>query len=366
MTTYFKTSEWVSPGHPDKVADCISEYILDRIIEQDPTARYAVEVQIKDDAVSLAGEIGTNLTITGDDITRWTQSAVSAIGYTEEYKAKWDRLDTICGNDIVACTHIGQQSKDIAQGVNRDAWGDQGIFFGYYCRETENGQGIDYALAKRLGMVLYNEAKKGEMPIGLDIKTQVTVEMESSGEYEVRDVIVAIPTVKGEIDDKELKKYVKGIIKEYLPEAEGANLIINGTGAYHIHGPVGDSGTTGRKLVVDFYGSRSRIGGGSPWTKDGTKADLTLNMFAYEMAKKYFEILKNEINGLHHVETELSCCIGRQEVSCFVTAYDEQNVPAYQTMESGKVKPSDLIKKYELDKPHYFEMCIDGLFSRIK
>ena len=210
MTTY-KTSEWVSPGHPDKVADCISEYILDRIIEQDPNARYAVEVQIKDDAVSLAGEIGTNITITGDDITRWTQSAVSAIGYTEEYKSKWDRLDTICGNDIVAFTHIGHQSQDIAQGVNRDAWGDQGIFFGYFCRETEDGHGIDYALAKRLGMALYNEAKNGTNPIGLDIKTQVTISMEPTGEYEVRDVIVAIPTVKKEIDDKELKKFLLNI-----------------------------------------------------------------------------------------------------------------------------------------------------------
>lgn len=362
--TRYHTSEWVSPAHPDKVADCISEYILDRMLEKDPKVRFAVETQIKDSCCCLAGEMTSTAPIEECNLEQWAREAVCKVGYTTEYLNKWGRRNAISGENLIVFSNVMSQSADIAQGVDKDAWGDQGIFFGYFCRETPEGQGIDYSLAKTLGTILYNEAIKGETPIGLDIKTQVTVEMEENGEYEVKDVIVAIPT--HEMDEKDTKKFVKGIIKEYLPVAQNANLIVNGTGAYHIHGPVGDSGTTGRKLVVDFYGSRSRIGGGSPWTKDGTKADLTLNMFAYEMAKRYYAILKDEISNLHHVETELSCCIGKQEVSCFVTAYDENGVPAYTTMESGKIKPSDLIKKYELDKPHFFELCTKGLFTRIE
>jgi len=365
MITY-KTSEWVSPGHPDKVADGISEYILDKIIELDPKARYAVEAQIKGDIVNLAGELTTTADICDGDLQNWAKEAVSAIGYTEAYKDRWAEGDTISYLDLIVTCNIGKQSPDIAQGVNKDAWGDQGIFFGYYCNETDSGQGIDYQTAKTLGMALYNDARTGEHPTGLDIKTQVTARMEETGDYEITDVIVAIPTIEGKIDDKELKKYIKKVIKEHVPQAENAHLIVNGTGAYHIHGPVGDSGTTGRKLVVDFYGSRSRIGGGSPWTKDGSKSDLTLNLFAHEMAKRYFDILKAEGADVHHVETELGCCIGRQEVSCFIMAYDSEYVPIYRTIESGKIKPSELIEKYELDKPHFFELTINGLFTRIK
>ena len=363
---YYKTSEWVSPGHPDKVADCISEYILDRIVEADPNVRYAVEVQIKDNYVTLAGELTSVSMFTEEDMKVWTKEAVKKIGYTKDYQKRFGKQNTICADELVVETHLSKQSPNISQGVNRDAWGDQGIFFGYFSRETQSGQGIDYAIAKHLGKALYKDALSGKYPIGLDIKTQVTALIEETGEYEIKDVIVAIPTIENDMSERKLRAYVKKVIKDKIPVAEEANLIINGTGAYHIHGPIGDSGTTGRKLVVDFYGSRSRIGGGSPWTKDGSKADLTLNMFAYEIAKRYFDTCKDAIQGLHHVETEMSCCIGRPEVFCFVTAYDENGVPAYKTKEAGVIKPSELIHKYELDQPHFFDLCVNGLFSRIK
>lgn len=365
MTT-LKTSEWVSPGHPDKIADGISEYILDRIIEIDPKARYALEVQIKDEQVSLAGEVTTSADVCIGDYQHWAKEAVAAIGYTEEYKKRWNKSDTICDKELVVISNVSRQSPNIAQGVDKDAWGDQGIFFGYYCRETEDGMGIDYYLAKKLGRHLYGLALSGKQPIGLDIKTQVTVQLEEKGEYEVKEVVVAVPTIESLIDEKQTKKLVKAVIKEVIPEADGAKLTVNGTGAYHIHGPVGDSGTTGRKLVVDFYGSRSRIGGGSPWTKDGSKADLTLNLFAYLIAKQYYNDLKNEISGLHHVETEMSCCIGKRFVRCFVTAYDENGVPCYQTIEEENIRPSSLIKIFGLNKPNYFNLCQNGLFSCVK
>ena len=365
MTTY-KTSEWVSPGHPDKVADAISEFILDRFLEKDPNVRYAVECQIKDNHVTLAGEVTSKYKMKDEEVKKHVKKAVGLIGYTKEYQERFGKKNTICAEDIEVEYHISSQSPDIAQGVNRDAWGDQGIFFGYFCNETPEGHGIDYHLAKKLGMVLYLDALKGKEPIGLDIKTQVTVVLHESGEYEVKDVIVAIPTIEEETTPLKTRNFIKKKIKAWIPEAEDANLIVNGTGAYHKHGPIGDSGTTGRKLVVDFYGSRSRIGGGSPWTKDGSKADLTLNMFSYEMAKRYYESLKKDIPQIHHVETELACCIGRPEVSCFVTAYDGEGVPLYRTAESDTIRPSILIEKYMLNKPQFFSLCLEGLFTRIK
>lgn len=362
----YKTSEWVSPGHPDKVADIVSEYILDRFIERDPKTRYALEVQVKDNHVSLAGEVTSMAEVQDEELKEWAREAIQKIGYTKEYAERFKKGATIIGDEMDVDLYVSRQSLDIAQGVDRDAWGDQGIFFGYFCRETEDGQGIDYSLAKRLGMALYQKARYEKYPIGLDIKTQVTVLISETGEYEVKKIIVAIPCNREKISSQKLRSFVKKQIETYIPEAKGAKLIVNGTGAYEVHGPVGDSGTTGRKLVVDFYGSRSRIGGGSPWTKDGSKADLTLNLFAYDMAKNIYNELKEQVNGLHHVETELSCCIGKRSVLMYVTAYDENGVPCYQAVEEEDIPPSFLIKKYGLDKPNYARMCVEGLFSCVK
>lgn len=362
MTTY-KTSEWVSPGHSDKVADFISEYILDRLVERDRNVRYALECQIKDYHVSLAGEVTTSARVDDDDFKEWTRQAINKIGYTAEYAERFKDGSTIIGDKVDVDLYVSKQSPDIAQGVDRDAWGDQGIFFGYFCRETPRGMGIDYHLARTLGSYLYYTAKDGNLPIGIDIKTQVTVAIDETGEYEVKEVIVAIPSNPEKITDRKLRNVVKRHIETYIPVAKDAPLIVNGTGAYQIHGPVGDSGTTGRKLVVDFYGSRGRIGGGSPWTKDPSKADLTLNIFAYEMAMHGYEDLKNSIQNLHHVETELSCCIGKRKVRMFLTAYDENGVPCYSAVEEEEIRPSVLIKKYGLDKPIFEDLCRTGIFT---
>jgi S-adenosylmethionine synthetase len=139
-------SEYVSPGHPDKIADGISEYLLDRFIEIDPNTRFAVEVQIKDEFVTLGGEVTSIANITKADIDRYVREAVANIGYTLEYQKIWKKNNTICADDLQITNHIGQQSPDIAQGANRDAWGDQGIFFGYakkYAKET----GLDISTA---------------------------------------------------------------------------------------------------------------------------------------------------------------------------------------------------------------------------
>lgn len=362
----YHTSEWVSPAHPDKIADGISEHILDKLIAQDPKTRYALEVQIKDFHVSLAGEITTKAKYDQLDLVEWTREAINKIGYTSEYVKRFTIGQTIFGDGVDVDVYVSMQSGDIANGVDKDAWGDQGIFFGYYCSETENGMGKDHELAKKIGTALYENAKNTRIPLGLDIKTQVSIITDMmDGSFEVDEVIVAIPTGKG-MTDKMLKQFVTQTIMHEAPEAAKAKLIINGTGLYQVHGPIGDSGTTGRKLAVDFYGSRSRIGGGSPFTKDASKADLTLNLYAYDLAKQAFKNLSDGTFKPHHVETELSCCIGKRDVTITTTAFDDFGVPFYTETEKKKVKPSTLIKKYGLDKPVFFEMNEKGLFTRVK
>lgn len=358
----YKTSEWVSLGHSDKMADYISEYILDRIIEQDPEARYALEVQIKNRNVNLSGEITTNAKST--QYLKWVEEAINEIGYKPEYQKKFGVENTISSEETEIFSNIWYQSPDIAKGVDDNGWGDQGIFFGYYCNETPEGQGYEYQLAKNIGKMIYVKALSLNSVLGLDIKTQVTISLEANRDPEriVEEIIIAVPMVEGK--EKEGKKEIKEILKLF-PDTFHTSVIINGTGKYTRHGPVADAGTTGRKLVVDFYGGRSRIGGGSPWTKDGTKADLSLNLLAFDLAKDYFNELKEMEAPIHHTEVELSCCIGRKEVLMQLIAYDEEGNPFHRMNDLKTIKHSELIKRYHLDKPIYAQLCREGLFSII-
>ena len=349
-----KTSEWVSLGHPDKMADFISEYILDRYIEKDPNVRYAVEVQIKNNHVCLAGEVTSKHAFHTKEIAEFVRTAVNVIGYTKEYQQKFGKGCTICGDDIVVDNFIDEQSPDIAVGVDKDAWGDQGIFFGYYDGQTVDGMGWDHYLAKAIGKSIYEEALKSDSPLGLDIKTQVSVQKNF-----VKQVIVAVPTLNG---NTEYTRTVRKIIRKICSPKK---IIINGTGEYHIHGPVGDCGTTGRKLVVDFYGGNSRIGGGSPWTKDGSKADLTLNIFARDCAETYYHDISRSTH-VGWVETQLSCCIGKQEVTCVAKAYTTDGMLISEIENKARIKPSQLIKLYKLNKPVYAELCAEGIFKALE
>lgn len=363
MTTY-KTSEWVSLGHPDKMADYISEYILDRLIEQDPTTRYGLEVQIKGHQVCLSGKVTTTADYTNKDLGKLVNKAINEIGYTEKYYNKFGHSNTISGNSVYTVDNISIQSSDIAKGVDDNGWGDQGIFFGYFCNETPEGQGYEYQLAKDIGKKIYEKALSPNSVLGIDIKTQVTISIDQGRDPErlIEEIIIAVPMVEGK--EKEGKKEVMEILKQF-PDTFNSRVIINGTGKYTKHGPVADAGTTGRKLVVDFYGGRSRIGGGSPWTKDGTKADLSLNLLAYDLAKDYFHEMQEMEAPIHHTEVELSCCIGRKEVLMQLTAYDEEGNPFHKVNDLKSVRHSVLIKRYHLDKPVFAHMCRDGLFSII-
>ena len=336
-----RTSEWVSLGHPDKIADYISCYLLDRHLERDPRTRFAVEVMVKDQIVTLGGEIASEADFSDDELTAFVRQAVNEIGYTRMYQEKWGRENTICGDQMEVYPLLGRQSPDIGQGVDRDAWGDQGIFFGMALdRPSSGNMPRDHYLARKLGQALF-KSRLG----GLDIKTLVATE-----DGNATHVTVAIPLLDGDWNE--------ATVRETAQETTGCrDITVNGTGRYVRHSSLADCGVTGRKLAVDLYGGNCRIGGGSPWTKDGSKADLTLNIHARKLALDYMR--QNRLRGVH---TAVSCSIGSPEIE---VSYQDVHGNELKT-EKAVAKPSELIKKYGLDRPIFTKLCREGLFNGIR
>lgn len=347
----YKLSEAVSPGHPDKICDIISGYILDRYIERDPNIRYAVEVMIKGDIIHLAGEVTSTVLFSHGEYANFVRDALREIGYTYEYYQNWHGK-VIDPEMIEVQVDITAQSPEIAQGVDNDGYGDQGIFFGY-----ADVDGDDYmmpkshSLAKNLCHMLYVQARDYGIG-GIDIKTEIILD---EGDR-IEKIIAAVPCRS----DEEYKQIKESILDWYnivdvdlpfYPE-----IILNGTGNYMIHGPIADSGVTGRKLAVDFYGGECNIGGGTASSKDGSKSDVTLNLYARKMAKN------RAASEGRSIKVSLGCCIGKSEVNYLI------ETPCGDVLETGvlDLKPSKLIKELELDKPIYASMQYFGLFGEFQ
>ena len=334
-----QTSEYCAVGHPDRTCDYIASFILDRYLEKDQDARVALEVQLKDTFCRVAGEVTSSWKFTVSEIAEFVRDAIRKIGYTDEYREKFGAENTICGNDVEVEVFISQQSADIAQGVNDDrGFGDQGIFHGYAVKDPERGNmPLDYYLARRIA----NELVARELG-GLDVKTQVTCE-----DGKPIETVVAIP-----LTDEMPVENVEVAVREFV--GDDCKIIVNGTGRYMKHSSMGDCGTTGRKLVADFYGGNSRIGGGSPWGKDPTKADVCLNIYARMLALQY---LKE--HDLKAVRCSISCCIGRSEVR--IAFYDGANNELEARVET--IPPSHIIESLGLKYPGYADRCEGGLFG---
>ena len=333
-----KTAEAVSIGHPDKTADYISCFILDRILEQDPNVKYAVEVMIKDNTVILGGEITSNALL--GDMTSYVKQALAEIGYDDQYYSVWNKY-TINPAKIKVINLIGTQSADIHRGIANNGWGDQGVFVGYACQ----GDGMinqELYLAQKLNNALYNKARKSNN-LGIDIKTQITLNNDK-----IETAIVAIPMLQ----DEDLNEFIISVLGE-KPD----NIIVNGTGRYTYHGPIADCGITGRKLACDFYSTAAPIGGGCPWTKDATKADLTLNIYARKLA---CENLGNNDECFVY----LSSCIGRSELpSGLIKTVKNGNVTCHKLWSNQK--PDTLIQAFGLNKPIYTQLCKQNISSII-
>lgn len=325
-----RTAEAVSLGHPDKTADYISSFVLDKIIEQDPNVRYAVEVMIKDNTVVLGGEISSSARL--DNLTDYIKQALAEIGYDNRYASIWK--DFVINPDKINIINlIGIQSADISKGVDNDGWGDQGVFVGYAC-QGEGKINRELFLARKLNNALYAKARQSGN-LGIDIKTQITL---NNGKIET--AIVAIPMLKYE--------GLTNFIIEILGE-KPANIIVNGTGQYTYHGSIADCGITGRKLACDFYSTAAPIGGGSPWTKDASKADLTLNVYARILACE-------NLGDNDECFVYLSSCIGRSELPSGLIKTIKDGVVLYRDLWCNQ-KPGSLIKTYGLDKPVYRKLC---------
>lgn len=330
-----KTAEFVSLGHPDKTADFISSYLLDKLLLQDNKLKYAVEVMIKDNTVILGGEISGNIEL--KNVADMVKEALRVIGYDERYANIWENK-AINIHQIQVINLIGIQSCEILQGVEQNGWGDQGVFVGYACQGTHN-MPAELVLARQLNNAIYEKAKQSDV-LGLDIKTQITLDENNI----IQTAIVAVPM----LETVDLTDFVIKTLGQTPKE-----LIINGTGSYSMHSSIADCGITGRKLACDFYSTACPIGGGSPWTKDASKADLTLNLFARRLAVEY--LADNDECFVY-----LSSCIGRSELPSAVVKTIKNGITQTKEILITQ-KPTEIIELLGLNKPIYAHLCQKSL-----
>ncbi len=362
-SNYLFTSESVSEGHPDKVADQISDAILDEILRQDPRARVACETLIKTGAAIIAGEITTSAWVDLEDVVRKT---ITDIGYNSS-EVGFD------GQTCAVMSLIGKQSSDIAMGVDRDTEenqgaGDQGLMFGYASNETDVLMPAPITYAHRLVKRQAHIRKSGELSwLRPDAKSQVTFVYQDGKPVGI-DAVVLSTQHSPEISQADLQEAVmEHIIKPVLPQdwlTPKTQIHINPTGQFIIGGPVGDAGLTGRKIIVDTYGGMARHGGGAFSGKDPSKVDRSA---AY--AGRY--VAKNIVAaGLaDRCEIQVSYAIGVAEpTSISVETFGTGKIPQERlellVREHFDLRPVGLIKMLDLIKPMYQPTAAYGHFGR--
>jgi S-adenosylmethionine synthetase len=361
------TSESVTEGHPDKIADQVSDAILDACLEQDPYSRVACETLTCTGLVMVAGEITTKAYVDFQNIVR---STVKAIGYDDALK----------GFDSQTCaviSSINSQSPDIAQGVDTGGAGDQGMMFGYATNETPDLMPTPISLAHKLAFRLSEVRKNGLMPyLRPDGKSQVTVEYDENHKP-VRVDAVVISTQHAEFKDRDpnstltneqlhadiLKNVIQAVIPAELLDAD-TKYHINPTGRFVIGGPMGDSGLTGRKIIVDTYGGMGRHGGGAFSGKDSTKVDRSAAYMARYIAKNIVAA------GLaDRAEVQLAYAIGVAEpVSVLVDTFGTGKVSEAKITEAVRANfsltPKGIIETLELRRPIFKQTAAYGHFGR--
>ena len=375
MERHLFTSESVTEGHPDKMCDQISDAILDALLEQDPMSRVACETCTTTGLVMVMGEITTNAYV---DIQKIVRDAVREIGYT---RGKYGFDADTCG----VITAIDEQSADIALGVDKAleakekrmsddeieaiGAGDQGMMFGYASDETEDYMPYPISMAHKLALQLTKVRKDGTLPyLRPDGKTQVTVEYDEDGVPKRLDAVVLStqhdPEVSQEQIYEDIKKYV---FDEIIPAEmvdENTKFFINPTGRFVIGGPHGDSGLTGRKIIVDTYGGMARHGGGAFSGKDCTKVDRSAAYAARYVAKNIVAA------GLaKKCEIQLSYAIGvAQPTSVMVDTFGTGKVSNEKLVEiireNFDLRPAGIIKMLDLRRPIYKQTASYGHFGR--
>jgi S-adenosylmethionine synthetase len=366
------TSESVTMGHPDKVADQISDAVLDAILDQDPTSRVACETLVTTGQVVIAGEVTTNAYVDAAQVARDT---IREIGYTHPE----------IGFDFQSCgvlTAIHSQSPDIARGVDRaeddskeQGAGDQGLMFGYACDETDELMPLPIHLAHRIVEKLADVRFAGKLPwLRPDGKSQVTIEYENERPVRVHTVVVStqhdesvLDKKSDKVSEKAKKQIIEQVIKPVVPKKLWDNDIIfhiNPTGKFVVGGPHGDTGLTGRKIIVDSYGGRGAHGGGAFSGKDPSKVDRSACYMGRYIAKNIVAA------GLaRSAEVQLAYAIGvANPVSVTVSTENTAAIPEDQIAELVKeyfpLTPKGIIKHLDLLRPIYKQTARHGHFGR--
>lgn len=364
VKNYVFTSESVTEGHPDKVCDQISDAVLDELLRQDPNSRVAVECLTTTGTVHVAGEVTTNGYA---DVQKIARETLRRIGYTDP------RFGIDC-DDAGVWTAIHAQSPDISQGVTEgkgafkeQGAGDQGMMFGYACNETKEFMPLPIMMAHKLTQKMAEVRKTGTVKgIGPDGKSQVTVEYVDNKPKRITTVVISQQHIDDKPEDvlkKEMMdKVIKPVCGPYLDK--DTKYYINPTGKFVIGGPEGDSGLTGRKIIVDTYGGMGRHGGGAFSGKDPSKVDRSA---AY--ACRY--IAKNIVAaGLaERCEVQLSYAIGvAQPMGIFIDTFGTAKIPEDKIVamvwKYFPVKPKDIIEQLRLKRPIYRKTASYGHFGR--
>ncbi len=359
MSGMLFTSESVTEGHPDKVADQISDAVLDAIFEDDPQGRVACETYVTTGLVMVGGEITTNTYV---DIPSIVRGTVKEIGYT----------DASYGFDYLTCAVVNtiqQQSVDIALGVDRDGAGDQGMMFGYANNETKELMPLPIMLAHKLTMQLADVRKKGILPfVRPDGKSQVSVRYVDGKPVKVETVVISTqhePDVNQEtIREQIIQKVIKPVIPTDYYNTNEIIYHVNPTGRFVVGGPHGDTGLTGRKIIVDTYGGYGRHGGGAFSGKDPTKVDRSASYAARYIAKN---IVAAELAD--KCEIQLAYAIGvAQPVSVNVETFDTGKMPddeiAKLVVKNFVLTPKGIIEMLDLRRPIYKRTAAYGHFGR--
>lgn len=377
------TSESVTEGHPDKVCDQISDAIVDAILEQDPTGRVACETTVNTGYAMLMGEISTNCYI---DIPKIARQVICEIGY-DNSDYGYD------GNTCAVVTSIDEQSQDIALGVDKaleykeghlesdeeekgltghdsleTGAGDQGMMFGYACNETEEFMPMSISLAHKLSRQLTKIRKDGTLKyLRPDGKTQVTVEYEDDKVVRIDTIVISTQHDPDATQEQIREDMIKFVIDPIIPKElldDRTKYFVNPTGRFVIGGPHGDSGLTGRKIIVDTYGGCARHGGGAFSGKDPTKVDRSASYAARYVAKNLVAA------GIaDKCEVQLAYAIGVAKpvsisVDCFGTGKLGEDRIAEIIGEVFDLRPASIIKELDLRKPIYKQVAAGGHFGR--
>ena len=358
MKNYYFTSESVTEGHPDKVCDNISDTILDECLKQDKNSRVAIETFASSNTITIAGQITSNAKIEVEKIVR---EKLKEIGYDNE---KTDIDYRTCNINI----NITKQSPDIALGVDVGGAGDQGIMFGYACDETPSYMPYAIDMAHKLSKRLTQVRKEGIVPyLRPDGKTQVTVEYEDDKPKRIETILVSTQHLETATLEQVRKDVIEKVIQAVIPSNmmdENTKIYVNPTGRFVVGGPLGDTGLTGRKIIVDTYGGYAKHGGGAFSGKDASKVDRSAAYMLRHIAKnivanKYAKKCEIQVSYAIGIKEPLSIC-----VNTFGTSKKSEEELVTLIKEKFDLTPDGIIEYLNLKEPIYEKTTNYGHFGK--